>query len=340
MSDAFAGINYGDAAQNVIEHAKERQDELAQKVKQIRTTGTIEQTLGSAKILITGKKISEETVKALKPYAKQQLQKGVSAVKKEASDFAEKWGGRAASEIKKATDGVLTKFKSPTVEPATAAPATSTASTTVEETSFPLTEGAAPASAVTSSTAVEETSFPLTGAPDAIVAPGYAAGSPDLIPSVARNAKTFSSGTTGETVGDDLFPQGAAAGTETGIDAAAPGVTSSIGVQETAFPLTDAAPGATKAIADSTKAVTDAVKSSVVKTTGEEVAADAGEAAAITGGEAVGAVLDAIPVLNVLGLLIGVGTAAAGAAEMKHKPKMPPMPMGNISGSSFQVGVN
>ena len=340
MSDAFAGINYGDAAQSVIEHAKERQDELAQKVKQIRTTGTIEQTLGSAKILITGKKISEETVKALKPYAKQQLQKGVSAVKKEASDFAEKWAGKATSEIKKATDGVLTKFKSPTVEPATAAPAASTASTTVEETSFPLTEGAAPASAVTSSTAVEETAFPLTGAPDAIVAPGYAAGSPDLIASAARNAKTFSSGTTGETVGDNLFPQGAAAGTETGIDAAAPGVTSSIGVQETAFPLTEAAPGATKAIADSTKAVTDAVKSSVVKTTGEEVAADAGEAAAITGGEAVGAVLDAIPVLNVLGLLIGVGTAAAGAAEMKHKPKMPPMPLGNLSGASFQVGVN
>ena len=316
MSDAFAGINYGDAAQNILAHGRERFEEVEKKEKKIRTTGTIEQALGSAKILITGKKISEETVKALKPYAKQQLEKGITSAKKGASEFVEKWAGKGNEAIEK-SDGVLTKFTNPTFNPTGNFGELQPGDITFPTSTLP-TDGsmiANPYNPMPKPRNIPE------GDEEAGDLDPIAEETEDVTEDVIEPAET-------STISEEASTLG---GVSDRVAAARSTIQDTLGAAKKTF----------SSLNRGVKTLTDSVKSSAEKVTGDEVAADVGgEAAAITGGEAAGAVLDAIPGLNVLGLLIGIGTAAAGAAEMKHKVKMTPMPLGQLSGSSFQVGVN
>jgi len=319
MSDAFAGFDFGNQAQNAIAHAQQRGEEYAVKARKIATEGTIEKSLGSAKLLITGKKISEETLKAAKPYVKQQLKKGLESAKDEAKSFAEKWGGKSEDELAKASEGVLTKFQNPTFDP--------TGNVFGE-----LQEG--------DIAAVPETSLPEDGSMIVTSRAAVGGGKPvKTIPEeeegeletdpVKEDVTEDTTEDVTEDLGDEAGTLASTAASE-GSTAVA-GAKASIAAAKAAIQTTKDSVAAAKATAEKLAAGTGE------KEVGAEVGTEVGE---ITLGETAGAVLDAIPGLNWLGLIVGAATTAAGVEEMKHKPKMPPVPLANFSGSSFQVGVN
>lgn len=312
MSDAFAGIDYGTQSQLAIEHGRKRAAEYAVKAKKIATEATIEKGLGSAKLLITGKKISEETVKAVKPYVKQQLRKGLESAKGEAKSFAEKWAGKSEDELAKASEGVLTKFQNPTFNP--------TGNVFGE-----LQQG--------DIAAVPDASLPADGSMTELTSSAAVGG--------GKPVKTIPEEEEGE-LETDPVPEDITAdlGEESGTlasTAAAEGSTLASTAVSGARASIAAAKAGIQTAKDSVAAAKAAAEKLAAKGVEKGLGEDVGE---ITAGETAGAVLDAIPGLNWLGLIVGAATTAAGVAEMKHKPKMPPMPVANFSGTSFQVGVN
>jgi len=390
MSDAFAGIDYGTQSQLAIEHGRKRAAEYAVKAKKIATEATIEKGLGSAKLLITGKKISEETVKAVKPYVKQQLRKGLESAKGEAKSFAEKWAGKSEDELAKASEGVLTKFQNPTFNPTGNVfgelqqgdiAAVPDSSLPADGSMTPLTSsarvgggkpletiqeegGEARTARETQAVAKEDEADTLEAQTakadsDAISAGYKSALDKDISPRLRKTTQDAYSkmGQLRDEAKNlrkinDAEPEGL-----DDVDPVPVDITEDLGEESGTLASTAAAEGSTlastavsgaKASIAAAKAGIQTAKDSVAaaKAAAEKLAAkgvekgvgeDIGE---ITAGETAGAVLDAIPGLNWLGLIVGAATTAAGVEEMKHKPKMPPMPVANFSGTSFQVGVN
>lgn len=390
MSDAFAGIDYGNQAQLAIEHGRKRAAEYAEKAKKIATSGTIEKSLGSAKLLFTGKKISEETIKAAKPYIKQQLRKGLKSATDEAKSFAEKWAGKSEDELAKASEGVLTKFQNPTFNPTgnvfgelqqgdiTAVP---DISLPTDGSMTPLTTsarigggkpldtiqeegGVARTARETQAAAKEDEADQLESetaeADNFAVRAGFKSALDKEIPANIRQITQAKYAKMGQLRDEaknlrkinDTEPEGL-----DDVDPVAEDITEDLGEESGTLASTAAAEGSTlastavsgakasiaaakagiQAAKDSTAAAKAAAEKLAAKGVEKGVGEDVGE---ITAGETAGAVLDAIPGLNWLGLIVGAATTAAGVAEMKHKPKMPPMPVANFSGTSFQVGVN
>ena len=97
-----------------------------------------------------------------------------------------------------------------------------------------------------------------------------------------------------------------------------------------------------KVATNATKTAAEDAGKTLAKEGGEDAAVEGGEIAAeVTGTEALGAVFDAIPGGQVIGILIGalgIGLGARAESE-KRAPQMKPMQL-NQGGSSFQAGVS
>tara|TARA_R110001632_G_scaffold143592_2_gene259679 strand:+ start:4298 stop:5590 length:1293 start_codon:yes stop_codon:yes gene_type:complete len=101
MSDAFANLqssigNIGGAAQFATEDAERKyQDAL----KKFNTPKEIESGLGGFKLITSGKKVGETALKAIKPYARQELGKVWSKAKDATADTRAEWEASARSAV-------------------------------------------------------------------------------------------------------------------------------------------------------------------------------------------------------------------------------------------------